>query len=132
MSTRGLVRIFDENDKQLVCCYNHSGSYPDGLGLDLANFLSGFKVVSGISLGERPEKLANTMRCLAAQLIAYFKKGVGGFYIYSIDTIDAGQDYEYHIKINNDKIILSCPDIEFEGYPEDFKNYLNLYNKNGI
>ncbi|NJL78556.1 MAG: hypothetical protein HC917_06355 [Richelia sp. SM2_1_7] len=128
MATRGLIRIFDDKDKPLVCCYNHLDSYPEELGQELANFLSEFEIINGITF-DTSNKKANGMKCLAAQLIAYFKLGIGRFYIYPIDTKDAGQEYEYHIKLKDNKIILSCPEIEFEGYPKDFKNYLDLYNK---
>jgi hypothetical protein len=37
------------------------------------------------------------MGCLAAQVVAFFKESVGGFYIYSVDSVECGQDYEYHV-----------------------------------
>ena len=47
--------------------------------------------------GNNGRGLANGMGCLAAQMIAHFKDGVGGFYIHSVLETDLGQDYEYHV-----------------------------------
>jgi hypothetical protein len=37
------------------------------------------------------------MSCLAASMIANFKETPGGFYIYSVEETECGQDYEYHV-----------------------------------
>ena len=40
------------------------------------------------------------MDCLAAQLIAHFKKEAGGFYLYSAGTRDCGEEYIYTIYLD--------------------------------
>jgi len=96
MGTRSLTFVYVE-DKPVVCMYRQFDGYPTGHGAELVEFLNQFEATtSGIEFGET-RKTANGMGCLAAQMIAHFKIGVGGFYIFPIDTCDAGQEYEYHI-----------------------------------
>ena len=37
------------------------------------------------------------MGCLAAQIIAHFKNGIGGFYLYPAKTRDCGEEYIYTV-----------------------------------
>ena len=106
MATRGIVRFakreegvtFNEHpgvDKVHVEIYNHYDSYPEGLGVILAEFLEDFKVVNGLSC-ER-DKVANGMGCLAAQLIAYMKDGPGGIYLQKPSEDTGWAEYVYYI-----------------------------------
>jgi hypothetical protein len=62
------------------------------------------------------------MGCLAAQMIAEFKNGVGGFYIYSVDSTDCWQDYEYHVYEN--RVVVKNPtEVIFEGTWKDFVEF---------
>ena len=94
MGTRALTFVYD-GDKPIVNLYRQYDGYPSGHGLELAEFLDGFKVVNGI--GRETTRIANGMGCLAAQVVAHFKDSVGGFYIHSVDSTECGQDYEYHV-----------------------------------
>ena len=56
MGTRATIKIarreegvsFSEKpDKYMVSIYNHYDGYPEGLGLKLANYLEGTKIVNG-------------------------------------------------------------------------------------
>jgi len=77
--------------------YRQYDGYPTGHGLELAEFLSQFTMVNGLSTNET-RKVANGMGCLAAQLVSNFKAGEAGqFYLYPATATDCGQDYEYHI-----------------------------------
>jgi hypothetical protein len=68
-------------------------------------------------------EFANGMGCLAAQLIAHFKKSVGGFYIHSVEN-GGGVDYEYHVY--PDKIVVIELDVRvFSGTWEEFADYCN-------
>ena len=60
-----------------VCTvYRQWDGYPEGRGLELAEWLNGFAVGDGIGSGDRGrEKYANGIECLAAQWIAYEKRG---------------------------------------------------------
>ena len=96
MGTRSLTFVYEDTQK-VLCMYRQFDGYPSGHGRELATFLNGFvDVVNGIRIGDT-RKIANGMGCLAAQLVANFKAGVGGFYLYPTSTKDAGQEYEYHV-----------------------------------
>jgi hypothetical protein len=109
MGTRSLTRVIDHYQTDdgkdvpstLVCMYRQFDGYPTGHGADLAKFLTGMKMVNGLGAGN-PKKIANGAGCLAAQLVAHFKDGPGGIYLYPTDTKDAGQDYEYEIHVSHD------------------------------
>lgn len=98
MGTRSLTFVYDESNTPIINMYAQYDGYPSGVGADIARFLTGMTVVNG--LGRDTTGVANGMGCLAAQLIANFKQSAGGFYIYSVDDTDCGQDYEYHIYAN--------------------------------
>lgn len=74
MGTRSLTH-FEHNGEILCTVYRQMDGYPEGHGKDLAEFLSGYKIVNGINMEDDRvcPKLANGMGCLAAQVIAHFK-----------------------------------------------------------
>ena len=135
MGTRSLTKFVDEySGKHLVNMYRQFDGYPEGLGFELAEFLTGMTVVNGITVGQ-PERKANGMGCLAAQAIAHFKDGVGNVYLLPLEAHDVGEEYVY---------IVSCPDktgplnmrctevgwndpdkVLFDGTPEKFIEWLN-------
>lgn len=88
MSTRSIT-VVKSHGKDVLTMYRQSDGYPSGHGQDLADFLTGFKVVNGLG-GDNPSKLANGAGCLAAQIVARFKEGAGGIYL-----VAAGQREEY-------------------------------------
>jgi len=101
MGTRSLTFVYSESVKgeraePIVNMYRQFDGYPSGHGAELAEFLSGGKIVNGLRFGEEG-KFFNGMGDLAAQLVANFKKESGGFYLYPVTAEDCGQDYEYHI-----------------------------------
>lgn len=96
MGTRSLTFVYNgEAKKPFACMYRQMDGYPGGHGKELADFLQPIKMVNGIGDDERP--LANGACCLAAQIVAHFKEGVGSIYLYPPDIKDAGQDFEYHV-----------------------------------
>ena len=121
MGTRSLTFVY-EGDTPLINMYRQFDGYPSGHGAELAEFLNSFDaIVNGIPVGDK-RKMANGMGCLAAQLIANFKDGVGGFYIHSVLETDLGQDYEYHIF--EDKIVVQNPgEVIFKGTWQDFQSF---------
>jgi hypothetical protein len=96
MGTRSLTFVYDESDRPVLNLYRQFDGYPTGHGAELAEFLSSGKMVNGIQIGQK-ETVFNGMGCLAAQMVASFKQSPGGFYIYSVESKDCGQDYEYHV-----------------------------------
>jgi hypothetical protein len=132
MGTRSLTRVFktykDEKKNkqvkvQLVNMYRQYDGYPSGHGDELAEFLNGGKVVNGIGVDEK-QTVFNGAGCLAAQMIAHFKDGAGGFYIYPTTAKDCGQEYEYEIVVDFDtkEITLKCIEV---GYIDSKGNYKN-------
>ena len=95
MGTRALTFVY-QGETPLINMYRQFDGYPTGHGAELAEFLAPFHMVNGLQLGDK-RKVANGMGCLAAQLIAHFKDGAGGFYIHPVTAPECGQDYEYHV-----------------------------------
>ncbi|MEM1562967.1 MAG: hypothetical protein QXV75_08305 [Candidatus Bathyarchaeia archaeon] len=119
MGTRALFRIYDFDGSIICTIYTQFDGYPDGIPLAAMRFLASRELVNGIG---DDWFVFNGMDDLAAQLVTYLKvmhgldlmrfKGMdvpdraeiekliwaGTIYVVSPDTIDAWQDYEYHIK----------------------------------
>jgi hypothetical protein len=89
MGTRSVTHIDNDDGNTLLSMYRQMDGYPEGHGLDVARFLQGMILVNGIASYEG--KQANGMSCLAAQVVAHFKEGIGGFYI-----VDSDQEEEYN------------------------------------
>ena len=149
MGTRSLTRVIetwkDDNGKEkkqlLVTMYRQYDGYPSGHGQELADFLKAGNVVNGLGV-DRPAKVFNGAGCLAAQMISHFKGDeAGGIYIYPNNTMDAGQEYEYHIVVDFDthSVTLICYEQGyinkrgkyvdkkrklFEGSPKDFITFV--------
>lgn len=99
MGTRSLTVVVDKSwDKEEEICvmYCQCDGYPSGHGEELKQFLRGMKIVNGINSTLSGTKFANGIPCLAAQLIAHFKKDrEGGFYLHPAGTRGCGADYVY-------------------------------------
>jgi len=112
MGTRSLTVFLDDwNGEEIVVMYKQFDGYPEGYGLDLANYLKDFNIVNGISLAET-RKIANGMGCLAAQVVANFKDGPGEFYLRAAGTRDCGEEYIYTVYMNADgNLNIKCYDV---------------------
>jgi hypothetical protein len=154
MGTRSLTHVIEtwKNDKTgkqkkqcLMTMYRQYDGYPSGMGDDLAQFLKQGKVVNGISMAEK-QLVFNGAGCLAAQLVAHFKDGPGGFYLYRPMSKDCGEDYTYEVVVdfNTKEITLRCFEIGyisksgnyinkrkllFEGKPQDYDAWLEKHSK---
>ena len=119
MGTRSLTFVYD-GDVPVINIYRQYDGYPSGHGHELAQFLDSKTLVNGY--GEQNSVEANGMGCLAAQLIVQLKHGVGGIYIYPVNSTDCFQDYEYHVY--EDKVIVKDPTaVIFEGTWEEFAQF---------
>lgn len=120
MGTRSTTRIEDEQGNHLVTLYTQYDGYLDGVGKKLADFLKGKAVINGYSLGQSAETHANGMGCLAAQLIAYLKDGIGNVYI---SNEGDSQEYNYKIYHTKDGVKLRA-ESEYEGFLfDDFPQF---------
>lgn len=120
MGTRSLTFVYD-NDEVVVNMYAQYDGYPEGHGKELADFLVPLTLTNGFS-GDTTN-LANGMGCLAAQLIARFKVGCGGHYLYPADARDCGQDYEYHVHDNRVVVKNHNGHKMFDGNWKDFAKF---------
>ena len=139
MGTRSLTRFietFNSTDKktnvtkrvndEIVVMYRQYDGYLSGHGLELAEFLSDGTMVNGF--GREDLKLFNGMGCLAAQVVAHFKKGTGGFYLHKAKTKNCWEEFDYHIIYDTDTKVLSMKCFQvgnkrklvFEGTPQEF------------
>ena len=119
MSTHSVTTIIQDN-KPLVSFYTHSDGYPEGYGLNLYKFLKGFKIVNGI--GTVKGKMANGIDCLAAQLIAKFKTGIGGVYIIPAN-IDHDEEFSYDISLVNDELYIKAYSTTQEIFSGNIKEF---------
>jgi hypothetical protein len=134
MGTQSMTTFIDTyTDKQgklkkikIVTMYRQMDGYPDGHGLELADFLRSGKMVNGVSWGET-ENVFNGMGCLSAQAIAHFKTEPGNIYLHRGGTIDCWEEYRYDVINNgiNNPVILHCYDVNnkkwiFKGTPDEF------------
>ena len=119
MGTRSLTFVY-EGEMPIINMYRQFDGYPTGHGQELADFLLSGELVNGYS--EKQSVQFNGMGCLAAQMIANFKNSVGGFYIYSIDSTDCWQEYEYHVY--EDKVVVKNPtEVIFSGTWDEFHSF---------
>ncbi len=112
-----------ETKQNILCMYRQYDGYFSGHGAELAEFLQDFNVVNGYNSGT-PERSANGMGCLAAQLIAHFKDGIGNIYIHNPDDKDCGEEYTYTIYEEGGKVCIRAYDvwakkIIFDGSPKE-------------
>jgi hypothetical protein len=126
MGTRSLTYVYEGKKEDwvlpFVCMYRQFDGYPAGHGAELADFLNGGKIVNGIPGGSNV-RLFNGMGCLAAQLVANFKDGAGGIYLYPARLKqDCWQEYEYHVWEDTVRVT-DTNDILFEGSWEDFEAF---------
>lgn len=126
MGTHAITRV-KENGQVILALYRQYDGYTGGHGKELAEFLVGKPLTNGIGDYDKPS--FNGMGCLAAQLVAHFKTGVGGFYIYPTDAED--EEYNYTIEMNRAPSTFGPPGNlwiraeKFQGSPEEFLEYIN-------
>jgi len=135
MGTRSTYRIIEQytdDDKkkvvnQEICLmYRQFDGYPSGHPLETAEWLASGQVVNGYSNTDTLQ--FNGAGCLAAQLVAKYKEGVGGTYLQSLNSRgNSWEDYLYDIIVKEDKSIEyvcyengSRKKEIFRGSPSDF------------
>ena len=117
MGTRSTYRVInqyaDNNTgkivNQSICLiYVQYDGYPDGHPKDTAEWLAGGEVVNELQF--------NGAGCLAAQLVAKLKRGVGGTYMKALGNRGkSGEDYLYDIIVTEDD------SIEYIAYDNDVR-----------
>ena len=133
MGTRSLTYIEDQyedfNDNNIICMYRQYDGYLSGHGKELAEFLQDFTVVNGYNM-HTAARSANGMSCLAAQLVAHFKDGIGNIYLYPTNTSDVGEEFIYTISLIDNKLNIEVKDwndkIIFSGTPTKLIEKINI------
>ena len=87
------ISFSEKPDKVLVSIYHHYDGYPEYLGVTLANYLEGKKIVNG--LGDRSAPVFNGLGCMAASIIKELKEEAGNVYIEDPENPHGWLDYEY-------------------------------------
>lgn len=103
MSTRSHT-YFYQDGTPFAAFYRHMDGYPEGHGVELGKILAPIELVNGIAMGEKAGTHANGAGCLAAQVVAKMKVGIGGIYLVNPDPEENNngwQEYEYHIHVNS-------------------------------
>lgn len=104
----------------LVNMYRHYDGYPSGHGTELAKFLRDTRLVNGISTDE--QNISNGIDDLAAQIVAHFKTGPGGFYL---QPHDHDEIYDYVVYEDEQGIRMKVKEgkkMIFDGTPDEFLN----------
>jgi hypothetical protein len=146
MGTRSLTRFIETHtetnkrtkkektvNEEIVVMYRQYDGYPEGHGLELAEFLADGEMVNGFGLDDK--KVFNGMGCLAAQVVANFKSGPGGIYLHKAGTTDCWEEYDYHVVYNSDTKVLTIKcytgggELLFEGTPKEFIENVETINK---
>jgi hypothetical protein len=105
MGTRSLTRVFDRNDREIICMYVQFDGYFEGMGDALADFLKERSLCNGIS-NQTSKTHANGMECLAAQIVDHFKTMIGGTYLYHPGANDVGEEFVYEVRCDDDDNIV--------------------------
>lgn len=129
MSTACATRIFEDGEC-LVNMVRQADGYPEGHGQELFEFLSSKKITCGIT-NYSSETEANGLSCLAAQMIAHFKKGIGGIYLQMPRWPQYEYEFTYDVFGDSDsmlsKVVVHDDQLEvFSGSVEAFGVWLNL------
>jgi hypothetical protein len=134
MGTRSTTHILDENGNRLLCIYQQFDGYIEGgVGEKLIRLLEDRVVVNGYTMEDKERRNFNGMSCLAADVVAHFKDGIGGAYIQALDEDYVGS-YNYTISCVGDgkdskpqrlKIKMeSYGEVLFDGFVEDYDRKL--------
>lgn len=97
-----------EKGKPVMAVYKHWDGYPDGLGSQLKEIISGGTLTNGISGNPKMGEAFNGAGCLFASIICLLKKGPGDVYITSLDNVGkSGEEYIYEVNANDKDVELT-------------------------
>lgn len=142
MESKSLTKVIqvysreDQNGKEtritnvLANIYREADGYIEGHGRDLATFLQGIRIENGfVPLASK--KIVDGACSLAVQIIVHLQKTTGNIYLEPIDEDRYGQQYEYHITVDEDigTIEMKIVDVRhkktiFEGKPDELMKKL--------
>lgn len=133
MGTRSTTNILDENGNRLLCIYQQFDGYIEGgVGEKLIRLLEDRVVVNGYTMDDKERQNFNGMSCLAAEVVAHFKDGIGGTYIqaldedyvgsydYTISCVGEGKDSEHHPPLQLKIKMQSYGEVVYDGLIDNF------------
>ena len=122
MGTRSTIHV-KEGKKTILSIYQQYDGYVEGVGKNLLDFLSLGPVVNGFQTSD--QRGFNGPQCLAAQLVANFKSGIGGCYI--TDAKDR-QEFNYFVEVSDKGLTVKVTDWEnkrlFAGSLGEYRKYV--------
>ena len=128
MGTRSTTRVIDAEGNTYLNAYRQFDGYIAGHGVGLAAFLNTQRLTNGIPVSRSPGEgkvWSNGPGCLAAQLVAFLKKGPGNFYLSCSRTVE---EYDYTVFVDDLSIHVrvghSNKGILFEGTLAEFTAYV--------
>lgn len=80
MGTRSITCVLNENGNKIIEMYKQYDGYPEGLGVELKEFIASGTMVNGLG---SDTQVFNGISCFAAQLVAHFKDGPGEIYLHA-------------------------------------------------
>lgn len=99
MATRASV-IFKHFGEPVFAMYKHYDGYPDGLGKEIKEIVSGGKLVNGLGPDKTLGSYFNGYGCMWATIIAKLKNQPGDVYICKISDVgQQGEDYVYEVDV---------------------------------
>lgn len=136
MGTRSNTVIYDENVNQIVNMYRQHDGYLTGHGLELLKFLEPitYADMGFIYSDELYSCNKYGAGCLAAQMIAHFKTGVGDFYIMPhVVNMDYDNDFTYTVTVRSDDsihvMVHEFGDHLFDGTVAEYKKFIEGYTR---
>lgn len=105
MGARSLTVVNDTDGSEIIVMYRQMDGYPEGHGLELANFLKGMDIITRGINPKDTRRIANGMSCLAAQIICHFKTGPGGIYLHSSGSRNICEEYIYTIWCDDNHVV---------------------------
>ena len=116
IGTRSITCVLDEQGNKIIEMYKQFDGYPEGLGKELQSFIASGTMVNGIG---SDTNVFNGISCFAAQLVAHFKDGPGGIYLYAPTTkysnkqkYDETYSAEYYYEIDSN-LVIKCWDTDY-------------------
>jgi hypothetical protein len=98
MGTRSLTVVAEsDGGAENVVMYRQMDGYPEGHGKELVKAFGDYQICNGYGSEQNVGKWANGMSCLAAQVVAHFKDGIGGFYLHPSGVRGYDEEYIYYL-----------------------------------
>lgn len=130
MGTRATVKFYNREPKEevkpILSLYFQFDGYYEGVGEELAEFLTSKTIVNGYQSGQTMETgFANGMGCLAAQYLKSIKTDIGGVYC---TTENSAMRYDYRVwQDEKDNLVMEID--EFKGHPSLFSDWIKEENE---